>query len=69
METRQCDYENNNKSFFERILESFNKTRSILVKKCRTDIENCSEASYKTSCHISLHGEVHIIGESLIEPF
>ena len=68
METRHSDYRNKDKSFFERKLESFNKTRSILEKKCRTESENLTEVSYKAVDHFSLHGEVHIIFESLVKP-
>ena len=64
METMHCDYKNKDKHFFERKLESFIKTRSILVKKCRTENENLTNASY----HISLHGETHITEEFLVTP-
>ena len=64
METMHCDYKNKDKPFFERKLESFIKTRSILVKKCRTENENLTNASY----HISLHGETHITEEFLVTP-
>ena len=63
METRHSNYDKKDKSFFEMKLESINKTWIIFVKKCRTENENLTEASYKTSYHVSLHGEAHIIGE------
>ena len=59
---------NKHKSFFERKPGSFNNTRRILVTKCRTKNANLTEASYRTSYHISLHGEAHIIWESLVKP-
>ena len=39
-----------------------------MLKKCKTENENATEASYKASYYISLHGEAHTIGESLIKP-
>ena len=49
---------------FKGNMNFLNKTRSILVKKCRIENEILTEASY----HISLHGEAYIIGESLAKP-
>ena len=66
MKTRHSDDKNNDNSFCERELESFYKTRSILVEKCRTENEDLAEASYNASYHISVNGEAHIIGESLL---
>ena len=68
METRHSDNKNKNKSFLERKLEILSKTRSIFVKKYRTENENLTEASYRAPYHISLHGETHIIGEFLVRP-
>jgi hypothetical protein len=39
-----------------------------MLKTVKTDDENATEASYKMSYRISLAGEAHIIGESLIKP-
>jgi hypothetical protein len=39
-----------------------------MLKIVKTDNENATEASYKVSYRISLAGEEHIIGESLIKP-
>ncbi|XP_067132830.1 zinc finger BED domain-containing protein 5-like [Centruroides vittatus] len=68
METKHSVYKNKDKFFFERKLESFNKTTNFMVKKCRTDNENATETSYKAFYYISLHGKAHTIGESLIKP-
>ena len=68
METKHSSFKNKDISFFERKLESYNRSRSVLVKKCKTENEIATEASYKASYHISLHGEAHTIGESLIKP-
>ena len=68
METKHSAFKNKDISFFERKLESYNRFKSILLKKCKTENENATEASYKASYHISLHGEAHTIGESLIKP-
>ena len=58
METMHSDNKNKYKSFYERKLESLNKTMSILAKKCRKENDNLTEASY----HNSLYAEAHIIG-------
>ena len=68
METKHSDYKNKDKSFLERKLEMFYKTLSILVHRCRTENENLTDASHRSSYHISLHGEAHIIGISLVKP-
>ena len=67
-ETNHSAYKGKDVSFFERKLEVFNKTKNLFVKKFKTDNENATEASYKASYQICLHGEAHTIGESLIKP-
>jgi hypothetical protein len=39
-----------------------------MLKIVRTDKENATEAFYKLSYRISLAGEAHTIGKSLIKP-
>ena len=68
MKTKHSDYKNKDKSLFDRKPESLNKTRSIFVKKCRTENENLTDASCRASYHISHHVEAHIIGESQVGP-
>ena len=38
-----------------------------MIKTAETDNENAAEASYRVSCRITLAGEAHTIGETLIK--
>jgi hypothetical protein len=68
IETNHSEYKDKGISLFKRKLESLKKSKLSMLKLVKTDNKNATEASYKVSYRISLAGEEHTTGESLIKP-
>lgn len=66
-ETNHSEYKNKDIKFFERKLESLEKTKHFMSKML-SDNERVTMASYKVSYRIALAGKAHTISETLIKP-